>query len=157
MSVAKMDNNPPLVIREGTPADGEVITQLIAELADSIGETASPTAEYVYTFLSFPGSHIFLAEEDGQVFGMLSFSIRPNLYHAESCCLVDELVVAEKARGKGVGKALVQRLVLHAKEAGCAEASLSVMPGNTRAREFYRSLGFIDEAILMEIHFEPND
>ena len=152
-----MNNTSPIFIREGTPVDGKAISQLIAELADSIGETASPTAEYVDAYLSFPGSHIFLAEQDGQVVGMLSFSIRPNLYHAESCCLVDEVVVAEKARGKGVGKALVQRLMLHAKEAGCAEASLSVMPGNTRALEFYRSLGFADEAILMEIHFEPND
>ncbi len=152
-----MNNTSPILIREGTPVDGKAISQLIAELADSIGETASPTSEYVSTYLSFPGSHIFLAELAGQVVGMLSFSIRPNLYHAESCCLVDEVVVAEKARGKGVGKALVQRLMLHAKEAGCAEASLSVMPGNTRAREFYRSLGFTDEAILMEIHFEPND
>lgn len=153
----KMNNNSSILIREGTPVDGEVAAQLIAELADSIGETASPTAEYVETYLGFPGSRIFLAEQDGQVVGLLSFSIRPNLYHAESCCLVDEVVVAEKARGRGVGKALVQRLMLYAKEAGCAEVSLSVMPGNTRAREFYRSLGFADEAILMEIHFGPND
>jgi ribosomal protein S18 acetylase RimI-like enzyme len=152
-----MNNTSPYLIREGTPTDGKIVAQLIAELADSIGETASPTAEYVNTFLGFPGSHIFLAEQDGQVVGMLSFSIRPNLYHAESCCLVDEVVVAETARGRGVGKALVQRLMLHAKEAGCAEASLSVLPGNTRAREFYRALGFTDEAILMEIHFEPTD
>lgn len=152
-----MNNTSPILIREGTPVDEEVVAQLIAELADSFGETASPTAGYVDTYLSFPGSHIFLAEQDGQVVGMLSFSIRPNLYHAESCCMVDEVVVAEKARGKGVGKALVQRLLLHAKEAGCAEASLSVMPGNTRAREFYRSLGFADEAILMEIHLRSND
>lgn len=150
-------NSSPLLIREGTSGDGEVVAQLIAELADSIGETASPTRQYVNTFLGFPGSYLFVAEQDGQVVGMLSFSIRPNLYHAGSCCLVDELVVAEKARGRGVGKALVQRLLLHAKEAGCAEASLSVMPGNTQAREFYRSLGFTDEAVLMEIHFEPDD
>jgi ribosomal protein S18 acetylase RimI-like enzyme len=152
-----MNKTSPILIREGTPVDGEGVAQLIAELADSIGETASPSADYVDTYLGFPGSRIFLAEQGGQVVGMLSFSIRPNLYHSESCCLVDEVVVAEKARGKGVGKALVQRLLLFAKEAGCAEASLSVMPGNTRAREFYRSLGFADEAILMEIHFGPND
>jgi ribosomal protein S18 acetylase RimI-like enzyme len=71
--------------------------------------------------------------------------------------MVDEVVVAEKARGRGVGRALVEKLVQRASEAGCVEACLSVLPENTPAREFYRSLGFEDEAVLMEMHFNLQD
>ena len=153
MASSNPNNIGSLVIREGSPLDGEVVAQLIAELAAAIGETVALTPEYVQLFLAFPGSHLLLAEQNGRVVGLLSYSIRPNLYHAENCCMVEEVVVSEKARGMGVGKALMERLVQRAKEAGCAEASLSVLPDNNRAREFYRSLGFEDEAVLMEMHF----
>ena len=144
----------PIRIREASTLDGEIVAQLIEELADAMGERVALTPEYVRVFLAYPGSHILLAEQNGAVAGLLSYTIRPNLYHAENCCMVDEVVVAGKARRRGIGKALVERLVQQAREAGCAEASLSVLPGNIPAQEFYKTLGFEDEALLMEMHFK---
>ena len=83
MIAAMTSKFSPVTIREATPADGEVVTRLVAELAAAIGETVTLSPEYLALFLAYPGSHILLAEQEGQVVGMLSYSIRPNLYHAE--------------------------------------------------------------------------
>jgi ribosomal protein S18 acetylase RimI-like enzyme len=37
----------------------------------------------------------------------------------------------------------------------CAEVSVSTMPSNSKAIEFYKAHGMTDEAVLLEKHFEP--
>jgi GNAT superfamily N-acetyltransferase len=155
MTTAARNTGNPTRIRDATLLDSEIIVQLLSELAEATGETVTLRPDYVKEFLAFPGSHKLLAEKDGANLGMLSYTIRPNLYHAENCCIVEEIVVTEKRRGKGVGKLLMEQLVKRASDAGCDEASLSVLPENSGAREFYRSLGFKEEAFLMELHFHP--
>jgi len=48
-------------------------------------------------------------------------------------------------------------VVQHTQEAGCVEASVSVLPENTPLREFYKSLGFKDEAFLIEMHIDLSE
>jgi uridine phosphorylase/GNAT superfamily N-acetyltransferase len=143
-------------VRPATPADARVISDLIAELAASMGETSPVTAVYSSDYLGFPGSGALLAEEDGQVIGLLSHSIRPNLFHAGNSATIEELVVSERARGRGVGSALLGSFLARLEAEGCAEVSVSTMPDNIGALRFYKSRGLADEALLLEKHFERN-
>jgi ribosomal protein S18 acetylase RimI-like enzyme len=136
-------------IRDAGPEDAAAIVRLIAEL----GGQSPVTKEYVESYLSFPGSGVLLAEEGDQTIGLLSYSVRPNLYHAGDSCLIEELIVHEPARGRGVGSALMSELFRRLISTGCAEVSVSTMPGNQRAIKFYKYHGLIDEAILLEKHF----
>ena len=70
---------------------------------------------------------------------MLSFSIRPDLFHGAPSCLIETLVVRPQARGSGVGNALMAECLAIARKAGCAEASVSTMQDNLKAIEFYKS------------------
>ncbi|NLG48602.1 MAG: GNAT family N-acetyltransferase [Chloroflexi bacterium] len=142
-----------LHIREATPDDAETIVALIGELAAMEGETSPLTAGYAAAYLSRPGVGVLLAEEAGQALGLLSYGIRANLYHAGDTCVIDELVVREDARGRGVGSALLRAVISRAQAAGCAEISVSTMPDNARAIAFYRQHGFTDEAVYLEQHF----
>jgi ribosomal protein S18 acetylase RimI-like enzyme len=142
-----------LSIREARPEDAFQVTELVRLLARNEGEESPITEADVLSFLSFPGAVVLLAEEGGEVLGMLSYVIRPNLYHGGLVGLIDELVVYPRARGRGVGSALIQAVVSRCAASGCREISVSTMPDNTRALAFYRRHGFTDEAILLERHF----
>jgi hypothetical protein len=141
-----------ITFREATPKDAGTIIQLIDELASSIGERSSLGEAYVEKYLLFPGCKVLLAEEGGQTAGLLSYVIRPNLYHAGETCLIEEFVVRESLRGRGVGGALLNELIYRLGSLGCVEMSVSTMPDNAEAIQFYKAHGLIDEAILLEKH-----
>jgi ribosomal protein S18 acetylase RimI-like enzyme len=139
-------------IREAGPGDEAAITALIQELAGTYGETSPLTEAYAQDYLATPGCHVLLAERSGRIAGLLSYSLRPNLYHAGPTALIEELVVAAEGRGVGVGGALLEHLLAHLAAGDCAEVSVSTLPDNEGAQRFYRAHGLVDEAVLLERH-----
>jgi ribosomal protein S18 acetylase RimI-like enzyme len=141
-------------VREAKSDDDTVIAVLIRELASGEGEVSTVSERTVADYLAVPGNGVLLAEKDGQILGLISYSIRPNLYHAADSCLIEELIVRQEARGSGVGRILVEDLMKRCMAHRCAEISVSTMPDNKRAIRFYRKLGFTDEALFLERHLE---
>ncbi|MBY6155219.1 GNAT family N-acetyltransferase [Vannielia litorea] len=56
--------------------------------------------------------------------------------------LMDGIFVAENARGKGVGTALIGAVKAEAARRGCGEVRLDVVEGNESARALYERCGF---------------
>ncbi|QDC08120.1 GNAT family N-acetyltransferase [Oceanicola sp. D3] len=56
--------------------------------------------------------------------------------------LMDGIFVAEAARGRGVGTALIGAIKAEAAARGCGEVRLDVVEGNERARALYERNGF---------------
>jgi ribosomal protein S18 acetylase RimI-like enzyme len=139
-------------IREATPADAPAIVRLIRQLAEAVGETSPISVVFVKQYLASPHSRVLLAMDEGRVSGLLSYSLRPDLYHAGLCCMIEELVVAKQLRGQGTGGMLVDALIAQGETEGWAEVSVSVMKGNVRAQAFYKRHGLVDEALLLERH-----
>ncbi|HEY5350171.1 MAG TPA: GNAT family N-acetyltransferase [Candidatus Lustribacter sp.] len=54
------------------------------------------------------------------------------------------MLVDEAYRGRGVGRALIERITAWARDQGFAHLNLSVFPHNERAVALYRSCGFMD-------------
>jgi ribosomal protein S18 acetylase RimI-like enzyme len=147
------------LIREAEKRDAAMIVRLIEELAVSGGEHSPLTEAYVAKYLTSPVSTILLAEipgqigQIGQIVGLLSYSVRPDLYHAGDSCLVEELIVSEAFRGQGIGSALLTALITRLEAAGCAEVSVATMPDNAQAIRFYQKHGLTDAALFLEKHF----
>jgi ribosomal protein S18 acetylase RimI-like enzyme len=143
-----------IIVREARPGDEHVIVELIRELARTGGEASPITESHAREYLAFAqcGSHVLLAEQEGCAVGLLSYSVRPNLYHAANSALIEELVVRESARSQGVGSVLLSELLNRLPSLGCAEVSVSTMPDNQDAMRFYRSHGLVDEALFLEKH-----
>ena len=142
-----------IFIRQANPSDAPAVVTLIRELAASMGEQTPLFPAYVEGYLADPGCFILLAEEQDRAVGLLSYTLRPNLYHAGTSALIDELVVVDGQRGRGIGEALVARLLDELVNLRCAEVSVSTMLDNHGAQRFYRRLGFEDEALFLERHF----
>jgi ribosomal protein S18 acetylase RimI-like enzyme len=140
-------------VREAGPGDEANIVALIRELAAAGGDSSPVTEETVTAYLASPGSKVLLAEEEGRVVGLLSFSVRLDLYHGAPSGMIDELVVHGADRDRGVGSALVSEVLRRLEAMGCAEASVTTMPDNEGALRFYRSHGLVDEAVFLEKHF----
>jgi len=140
-------------IRQAGVGDGPAIAEMIQELAAASGEVSPVTAAYAEDYLRVAHSQVLLAEEAGQPVGLLTHSVRPNLYHAGPSAMIEELVVRAGQRGRGVGSALITELLARLVQMGCTEASVTVMPDNEAAQRLYRRHGFVDEAVFLERHF----
>ncbi len=133
-------------IREAALSDNEVIVHLVREHAAGAGETSPVSTAYVTGYLQTPQNRILLAEFNARIFGLLSYSIRPALYHAADSCLIEELIVKKDARAQGIAGALIEELIRHLDKKTCVEISVSVMADNHSAIRFYKSNGLTDES-----------
>ena len=143
------ENPDEVLVREARPKDVGSIVRLIQQM----GSDSPITADYVSSYLKSPRSRVLLAERQGRVAGLISYSVRPDLYHAGNSVLIEELVVDEACRGEGIGSALMTSLMEELKELNCREVCLAVMPDNEPAIRFYRWRGLAEEALFLERHF----
>jgi ribosomal protein S18 acetylase RimI-like enzyme len=141
-----------LEIRPAGPGDEAAIARLIQELADAGGEASPITERYVTEYFTTPGNHVLLADREGQTIGLVSYSIRPNLYHAGPTAMIEELVVQAAEQGRGVGSALLSELLCRLARLDVVEVSVTTMPDNQRARRLYQAHGLVDEAVFLERH-----
>ena len=137
-----------LGVREAIAKDAETIHALAGELAGVVGDS-SPALEAVQVRLSElleePRARVLVAEdEDGAVVGVASLWIKPDLAHGDTVVEVPMLVVAEGARRGGVGKLLMEEIQKLAAENDANLIELVATPGNVPARDFYKSLGFVE-------------
>ena len=134
-----------LTIREARAGDEALVLQMIRDLAtyEREPDAVQATEASIRASLFVPGAQVFahIAKLDGTPVGLalwfLTFSTwtgRPSLY-------LEDLFVAEKARGQGVARALFRRLACEAKDRNCARIDWAVLDWNVDAMAFYERLG----------------
>ena len=145
-------NLPSINIRPANQDDIPSIVRLVRELAESGGELSHINQDYAAYFLRQPNCFIMLAEVDSQIIGLLSYLLKPDLYHASDTCYIAELIITDGYRGRGVGGALMENLIENMASQGCVEVSVTTMPHNLDAIRFYKKHGLVDEAVMLERH-----
>ena len=141
-----------ITVRDARSADAPAVVAIIQEAAAEDKEHTPVTEGYAAEYLASPGSGILIADSQGRAAGLLSYSIRPGLFHAAPSCLIELLLVRAELRGRGAGSAMLRALLARAAELGCAEVSVSTMPENAGAIRFYRRHGLTEEAVFLEKH-----
>lgn len=79
----------------------------------------------------------FVAEVDGQVQGFALYYIRYSTWKGQRMYLED-ILVTESMRGKGIGKLLFDQLITEAKEKGFSGIAWQVLEWNEPAINFYK-------------------
>lgn len=87
------------------------------------------------------------AESDGQLVGYVSLMVKASLWQQGNLGTVEELVVAESCRGKGIGKELIGRIGEVAKAMGCRRLELESGHQRKEAHRFYEGMGFVNRAL----------
>jgi ribosomal protein S18 acetylase RimI-like enzyme len=102
-----------------------------------------PSLEELKTLLDSEGSTLLIArepDENGEIIGMLSLT----LYRVPTGIrsIIEDVVVEERMRKRGVGEALVRHAIELAREAGANGVSLTSNPQREAANRLYQTIGF---------------
>jgi len=143
-------------IRPANESDADAAAVLMAQLSEHCrGAAASSVADRFRAILILPNQAVFVAEDDtGQVMGLLLISHRPTLWHSGPSALIEDIVVDERARGQGVGRALIQAGFSWAKSHGCSEIEVTTEEENTASQAFFERLDFESTGVLLEHEFD---
>jgi ribosomal protein S18 acetylase RimI-like enzyme len=144
--VERKDTLAELRVREATIEDAESIHALADELAGAVGDSPpglEGLRDRLSELLEEPRARVLVAEDDAIV-GAASLWIKPDLAHGDTIVEVPMLVVSEDRRREGVGKLLMEEVQRLAAENEANLIELVATTQNAPAREFYRSLGFVE-------------
>ena len=128
-------------IRKGTRADLPAVLDLIKELAEyekALGEVSISLEELeVDGFGTHPEYWFLVAEVDGEIVGISFYYIRYSTWKGRFLYLED-LVVKEAYRRKGVGAALFEETIRVAQEIEVNGMTWQVLDWNAPAIDFYK-------------------
>jgi len=98
--------------------------------------------------LENPKGCVLVAEADGRIIGMCTGQIVVSTAEGGPALLVEDVVVAEAWRGRGVGRRLLKRLTVWTAARGISRLQLLTDRNNTAALGFYEKLGWQPTALI---------
>jgi ribosomal protein S18 acetylase RimI-like enzyme len=127
-------------IEEVTKVDDELVgafARLIPQLSSS---NPPPTERELAAIVTSRSTALFVARDQGQIVGSLTLALFriPTGLRA----WIEDVVVDDAARGKGVGEALNRAAIDHAQKAGAKTVDLTSRPSREAANRLYQRLGF---------------
>lgn len=135
-----------------TEADLPAFIALAEEMDRFYGVTEFEPAEVraaqvkAMIFRDPPAAHVLLASDGEGVIGLASYSFLWPAVGLTQSLFLKELYVAQKHRGRGVGRQLMQHLFDLATETGCSRVEWMTEQTNTEAQAFYAQLGHAPNA-----------
>jgi len=131
-------------IRKANPSDMPSVLRLIKELAkfENEPEAVEVTVDNLVDngFKKNPAFKVYVAEIEERIVGMALFYERYSTWKGKAIHLED-LIVEEKFRGKGIGRALYTEVLKYAYEFNFKRVAWEVLDWNKPAIEFYESTG----------------
>lgn len=132
-------------INAATPADVATILHLIHALADyekmSDQVVATEQGLHEALFGAQPAAECLIAREGARPVGFALFFHNFSTFRGQRGIYLEDLFVEPACRGRGYGRALLQRLAQLAEARNCARLEWSVLDWNTPSIGFYKSLG----------------
>jgi ribosomal protein S18 acetylase RimI-like enzyme len=115
----------------------DAFRRLLPQLSPS---AAVPDAEVVKEIVSSPATTVLAARDDARIVGLLTLA----MFRAPSGlrAWIEDVVVDEAVRGRGIGEALTREAVRLAGERGARTVDLTSRPGREAANRMYEKVGF---------------
>ncbi len=134
-----------LRIRPGELEDVPLIAELIRGLAryEKLEHEVVMTEEKLTASLFGERRYAetLIAQDDGEPVGFALFFHNFSTFLAQPGIYLEDLFVVPEQRGRGVGRALLERLAQVAVDRGCGRLEWAVLDWNKDAIKFYERLG----------------
>lgn len=147
-----------IIIRDAVREDVPTMFELIKELAlyENAPEQVTNTVEQMYVdgFGENPSFGTIVSEVDGEIVGMALYYYRYSTWKGKRLYLED-LIVSENMRGKGLGEKLLNATIEKARQTSCTGLMWQVLDWNEPAINFYKKFGarFDEEWVNVHIDF----
>jgi len=115
----------------------EAFACLVPQLSSS---NQAPTREQLQEIVNSPAVVLLMAREEGKLVGSLSLVVFriPTAMRA----WIEDVVVDQGQRGKGIGEALTRAAIEHARGLGVKTVDLTSRPSREAANRLYQRVGF---------------
>ncbi|MCH2224542.1 MAG: GNAT family N-acetyltransferase [Crocinitomicaceae bacterium] len=148
-----------MIIRPIQEDDNEAIARVIRDVLTEHGVNkpgtvfTDPTTDQLFELFQTENSAYFIVEEAGEVLG--GCGIYPTEGLSDGCIELVKLYIHKKARGKGLGRKLMQVSINEAKKLNFKSVYLETLAELSNAVELYQELGFkkLDNAMGNSGHF----
>jgi len=133
-----------LTFRYAAESDTPLILQFIRELAEyehMLDQVAADEAALADQLFRQKKAEVLFALEDGKEVGFALFFHNFSTFLGRAGLYLEDLYVLPEHRGKGYGKAILQKLASVAVERGCGRLEWWCLDWNRPSIDFYRSLG----------------
>ena len=127
-------------IYEVTTASAKLIEALERLLPQLSQSAQMPSNQYVEQLLGGDNTHLFVAESEGKIVGMLSLVVVDIPTGRKAW--IEDVVVDEMAQGLHIGQALVEKAKEVAAEVGAKKIYLTSNPSRKAAHALYGKCGF---------------
>ena len=134
-----------VTVTQATVVDDELVDAFVRLTPQLSSSNAPPSRAELAEIVGSPATVLFVAREaDGPILGSLTLALFriPTGLRA----WIEDVVVDETARGKGVGAALNEAALDHARAVGARTVDLTSRPSREAANRLYRRLGFVERA-----------
>jgi putative acetyltransferase len=135
-----------VTIRTIQPADNQELAVIIRNALAEFGANKPGTVYYdattdaLYELFQKQGSTYFVAEENNRLIGGAGIYPSPGL-PPDTCELV-KMYLHAAARGKGIGKMLIEKALEFASDTGYRKVYIETMPELRKAMSVYEKFGF---------------
>lgn len=143
------------MIRDATPADKAAWLVLWQGFLDFYGEDLDPAiTQFTWKRLMDPANamKMRLAVVEGVPLGFAIHQHHPSTWVMGEDCYLEDLFVSPQARGQGLGRALIQDLMVLAKARGWHRLYWHTGHDNATARKLYDSIIPADGNIRYRLH-----
>ena len=134
-----------VTVTQATVVDDELVDAFVRLTPQLSSSSPPPSRAELAEIVGSPATVLFVAREaDGPILGSLALALFriPTGLRA----WIEDVVVDETARGKGVGAALNEAALDHARAVGARTVDLTSRPSREAANRLYRRLGFVERA-----------
>jgi ribosomal protein S18 acetylase RimI-like enzyme len=141
-----------VVVRSVSPELASAISSLLPQLSPA----SPPSADELAAIVDSPATSLLVARDGDAIVGTLTLAVFriPTGVRA----WIEDVVVDEAARGRGVGEALTLAAVGLARDAGARSVELTSRATREAANRLYRRLGFEErETNVLRLTLDPGD
>jgi ribosomal protein S18 acetylase RimI-like enzyme len=127
-------------IERATHADDELVAAFARLLPQLSSGATTPALAELMEVVATRGTSLLVARDEGRIVGVLTLHLyrTPSRLNAR----IEDVVVDEALRGRGVGEALTREAVRLAELAGARRIELTSRPEREAAHRLYLRLGF---------------
>jgi GNAT superfamily N-acetyltransferase len=130
-----------VLIRPADRADAPAVDELLDQLGYPPDGPAA-TAERIQAWADDPAGAAYVAEDEGDLLGVIAVRVCPFFERPGSWGRITALVVADRARGRGIGSQLVAVAEGFATTRGCLRMEVTSADRRHDAHAFYRRCGY---------------